>query len=210
MADDLDGLGTVEVFPLLPNWVETPAVNFVVGRYYQGYPGSSQIIEELTEDVPIKLQLGYMLDTKSDEYDILEFFDTHFARRDRFWIKDPREAFVLKETANLGSSTLKCYPNKGEDIFKVNHRIYIEMDNGDILTRELQDCTYSDSDDATVLSLNTALDREVLLDRGNSIIIARLLLARFDLDTLEFVIESNAISTTSIRFHELVKEYSEV
>lgn len=207
MADSLEGLGTAELFPLVPNWVVTPTTNLVVGRYYQTYPGSSFIIEELTGDVPQVLELGFMLE-KEDEYSLLDFFNDRKGRLERFWVRDPKQSFILKETATLGSTVLKCYPNKAEEVMRGDERIWIEMtDGGDIITRELTDVSYNTGDDATYLQMNTTIDRDLTADNGNHLIIGKLLLARFGYDTMEISLQSNLIGETNLRFRELVKEY---
>lgn len=207
MVDSLDGLGSGEMFPLMPNWVMNPTTNLMVGRYYQTHPGSSFIIEELTPDVPMVIELGFMLE-KEDENTLLNFFHERKGMLQRFWIKDPKNAFVLKETATLGSSVLKCEPNSAQDSMRGDERIWIEMVDGDILTREVTSVDYYAPDDEVQVSLNTTVDRDVTLT--NHIIIARLLLARFAFDTLEIKGQSNIIGETNIRFRELVKEYTTV
>lgn len=209
MADDLQGLGTVELFPLLPNWVINPSTNFVIGRYYQTYPGSSMTIEQLTEDVPQVLELGFLLEDKADEYTIIDFFNEHKGRLGRFWLKDPKQSFILKEDANTGSSVLVCEPNRAEDVMRGDERIWIEMGNGDILTRELTSVDYSEVDDATTLSLDTSVDRDLLIT-PNYLTIAKLLLVRLDYDTLQIKCHSNVVGETSFKFRELPKEYIEV
>ena len=121
-----------------------------------------------------------------------------------------KQHFILKETATLGSSTLKCYPNGAEDIMRGDERIYVEMLDGDILTREITTVEYSEGDDATVVSLNTPVDRDLFADNGNHIIISRLLLVRFDRDTIEVNLQSNVVGEVSLKFRELPKEYTEV
>jgi len=206
MADSLDGLGSGELFPLMPNWVVRPTTNLVIGRYYQTHPGSSFIIEELTPDVPVIIELGFMLE-KEDENILLDFFHERKGMLQRFWVKDPKTAFVLKEVATLGSSVLKCYPNGAEEIMRGDERIWIEMsDTGDVLTREITAVDYYSPDDEVHVSLNSTVDRDVT--PTNHLLIARLLLVRFAYDTLEIKGQSNLIGESSIRFKELVKEYT--
>jgi len=210
MADDLDGLGGLNLFPLEPNWERNPASGFKVARYFQSYPGSAQTLEQLTADVPISFTLEFMTPTKEDEYNLLDFYHERLGRLERFWIKYPIQTFVLKEDHNTGASALKCYPNLAENIMRGDERIFIEMHDGDIITKELTEVSYSVGDDATSLALDTSTDRDLTADNGNHWLIGRLLLARFEQDTMKIAAKSNEVSTVGLKFYELVKEYTEI
>jgi len=210
MADDINGLGGLEIFPFDPNWIRTPNTKFNVSRYFQGYPGSSNIVEELTADVPVDLDLGFLIGDKESESIVIDFFNERKGRLEKFWVKYPEQQFIVKETSNIGSTILKCYPMLGESIMRGDERIYIIMHDGDTIIKEVTNVEYSIADDATILSLNTVLDRDIEADNGNHFIIAKLLLVRFGTDTLEIIAKSNLVSTASIRFHELVKEYVDI
>lgn len=207
MADSLDGLGSGELFTLIPNWVNKPNTNIIVSRYFQAYPGSSFAMQELTSDVPQEVQLGFLLE-KEEEFNLLDFFNERKGRLQRFWVRDPKQSFVLKETATLGSSVLKCYPNSAEDVMRGDERIWIEMVDGDLLTREVTSIDYYTPDDEVHISLNTVVDRDIT--PTNHLVIAKLLLARFAYDTIEVRLESNVVGQTDLKFRELVKEYTDV
>lgn len=209
MADSLDGLGGLDIFPFVPNWTQAPDSQYAITRYYYAYPGTANIIEELSSDVPNDVELTFLLEDKEDEYDFIDFFHTHKGRRDKFWVKDPRSLFVVKDDVGLGSSTIKCYNNYAHNVMRGDERIYIDMRTGDLVTRELTSVDYLSVDDSIVLSLDTVLDRDVDKDNTNIYIISKLLLCRFGADTIEVRAESNTVSTAGMRFHELVKEYTD-
>jgi len=209
MADSLEDLGTggsALLFPLEPNWASNPTTDLAMLRRVLSQRGTSHQLKSLTDDVPLKFKAGFTLLNKEQECTLLEFFCARLGRCQRFWIKHPRRHFELKSTATNGSATLVCNSNGFELQYQGYERIYILMNNGDVLTRKVTGAT--DDGSELTLNINTVLDREVTTD--NHYRIGRLLWARFDNDELAERCVTNTICETSLDFVELVQEYSEI
>jgi len=206
MADSLLDLGTTPVFPLEPNWVSNPTTNISVARRVIGYPGTIQALFQITDDVPVTFTEKFTIYNKTDENTILNFFHARKGRNQRFWVKHPRKHFTLKETASSGAVTMVCEPNNADKQWQGYERIYIVMGTGDILTRKVNSVTYDAVNEEINLTLNNSLDRDVTT--SNQILIGRLLLCRFDSDEMNIRWHSTVTSDFSLKFYELVKEYS--
>lgn len=206
MADNYLDIGGEDVFPLPVNWRNKPTNLFTITRNLQSFPGTSQAISELNPETPISFEALFSVFTKEEEYDILEFIHSRRGRVVRFWIPFQKQMFVLYESATTGASSLNCINNGSVLSYHGYERIYIKMNNGDIITRWVTNIT----DDGTKISLtlNTPIDRDIEI--GNYIEIGRFLLVRFDSDSFQFKVETNTVFEFSQRFYELVKEYSEL
>ena len=208
MADDYQDLGTYERFPLLPNWVSQPESSYIMARWLVNMPGTVDSLTSITDDAPIIFSAKFMLYQKSDEYAFLDFFNDHRGRANKFWIQHPSSCFILTKTANLGGTSINCQPNKAHLNYQGYERVYILMDNGDIITRKAGAVTYDPVDDEVDLELVTALDRDITTT--NYQMVGRMLLCRFEEDNITVESHSSEVSEVECRFRELVKEYSDV
>ena len=208
MADDLLNLGTEPIFPLSLNWLTTPQTGLIMSRSILQKRGTVQVLNILTDDVPQTFQSAYVLFNKEDEYTLLEFLHNQKGKNNRFWLFHPKQSFVLKVTASLGSSALICEPNMASSSYQGFERIWIGMNNGDLLSRHVFSVTYDELVDEMTLNLSDPLDREVNLT--NYYAMGRVLLVRFDDDEFSFKIQTNVVSEIDFNFYELVQEYSEI
>lgn len=208
MADsylDID-IANEYIFPLSINWLRQPTNAFVITRYLQTFPGTSQQINTLNEQTPITFEGTFSIYNKSDEYDLVSFIHERIGRVGRFWIPYPKQLFRLYEKASVGATSLSCVLNGADLSYQGYERVYILMKTGDIITRKVDSVT----NDGIKISLNLhqPIDRDIELD--NYIQIGRFLLARFDSDKFDLEIETNNVFEYASRFVELVKEYAEL
>jgi hypothetical protein len=162
----------------------------------------------VTDDVPERLKIGVTVSSKTDEYDLIDFFYNHRGRWAKFWMRSTVREFTLKENALSGSGAIITYVNGAHLQYQGYERIYIVMNNGDVLSRKVGNVTYDDVNEKYTLTLTTNLDRD--LETDNHFLIARLLLGRFDEDSLILDYETDGVSEQVFTFQELVKEYSEI
>jgi len=206
MADSLDGMGSFVMFPLEFNWAVRPSRNLELARILQKFAGSSHGLETFTEDAPERLNIGITPLSKSDEYDLIAFFVARKGRVGKFWAKFPITEFLLKEPALSGSSALLVYRNGAHQQYQGVERIWVGMNDGDILTRHVQSITDDDINDRYSLNLATPLDRDVNV--GNHFTLSRLMLVRLDEDKLICNFKSDVFSEIRLRLVELTQEYS--
>ena len=137
MADNLLNLGTTPIFPLMPNWAKTPSTSILMSRKILKQPGTSQVIESVTEDVPQSFTAGFTIFNKEDEYSIVDFFCNRRGKVQRFWVFHPKNMLVLKTEATIGQASIICIPNGFHLIHRGYERIYIKMNDGDTLSRKV-------------------------------------------------------------------------
>ena len=83
MADDIQTLGTYEVFPFLPNFISgiekavLPAFNIIE------YPGTVPTVVSTIERRPISFTKRITLDSHEDIYTFLDFVGDHKGRRNK-------------------------------------------------------------------------------------------------------------------------------
>ena len=208
MTDSLNGMGTFGLFPLEINWSRRPRLDLALARILTKHIGTSIDLETFIEDAPERLNFGISILTKSDEYDLIDFFSNRKGQHGKFWIKRPSREFTLKEDALSGSVSLLVHRNGAYSQYQGYERIWIEMNDGDILTRHIQSITDDDLNDRYSLNLATAIDRDLNFD--GHIIISRLLLVRFTEDRLFLGFKTDVISEVELTVRELVKEYADV
>jgi len=208
VADDYQDLGSYERFPLLPNWASPPDSNYLMARWLVNMAGTVDTLKSITDNSPIIFESTFTITDKQEEYDLLDFFYNRRGRHGKFWIQHPATCFTLKKTANLGGLEISCYPNRAQLSYQGYERIYVYMSNGDIITREIPNVTYDAVDDELDLELVTALDRDITTD--NCVMIGRMLLVRFEDDSMEFESHTSEVTEVTLRFHELVEEYDDV
>lgn len=208
MADSLNGIGAFSLFPLDINWAKRPTVDLALARILLKHIGTSVGLETFTDDVPERITFGVTVTEKSDEYDLIDFFANRKGQYGKFWIKGPSREFTLKEDALSGSVALLVYRNGAYTQYQGYERIWIEMNDGDILTRHIQSITDDDLNDRYSLNLATSIDRD--LDVDGHIIIARLFLVRFTEDKLFLNFKTDVVSEIELTVKELVKEYVSV
>lgn len=206
MADDYKDIGAEPIWPLDLDWKRAPMNLFTVTRYLQSFPGTAQSISELNEETPISFEGLFSIYNKADEFDLLEFIHDQRGRAIRFWIPYKKQMFELFDSPSLGASAINCINNGATLSYNGYERIYILMNNGDVLTRWVTNVT--DDGEKITLALNTILDRDIPLD--GYVEIGRFILGRFDSDKFELQVETNNVFELSQRFYELVKEYSEL
>jgi len=208
VADSLLDVGTESQFPFDIDWSALPSHQFNITRYLFENPGTSSYIEEKNPETPISFEIKVYIEDKDMEYDFLDFIHTHIGRAKRFWVKYPMPFFQLTESLSSGSTGVKCEPNNFELFFVGHERIFIEMNNGDIITRHVTSATYDSTNDEVNLVLATAVDRDIAI--GDVFMLGRYLLVRFDSDDFDLNLETNTKSEVSLKFMELIRDYDDL
>jgi hypothetical protein len=205
---DVGAVADFPRFPFDPNWAEMPQTKLTLLKRILQHRGTSHELTSLTDEVPIGFEAGFTLFTRADYNTMLDFFVDARGRANRFWVKHPRRHFKLKVAASNGDSQIKCYDNNFHNQYQGEERLYIIMNDGDVLARHITAASYDSGNDWLLLSLNTQLDRDISLT--NHVIIGRYLLARFDDDEWTYTAQTDTVIEFSFNFMELVREYDEI
>jgi len=208
MADDYQDIGTEPIFTFDLDWVSTPKTEMVLSKNVIQQMGTVQTLGSYTDDVPQSFNGQFTIESKLVESNFLTFIHEQRGKNNRFWFLHPKQSFVLKTLAASGVSTVICEPNRAYSSYEGYERIWIGMNNGDILTRHVFSVTNNAPLGEMTLNLSTNLDREVNLT--NHYAIGRCLLVRFDDDKFDFKIITDIVSRMNLRFFELPLEYSEI
>jgi len=206
VADSITGTGTTQFFPIEPNWVTRPRSTVLMSRLIAKREGTVDEMNSITPDVPVKLDMGFSVFNKEEEYSIIDFFNDRKGMVERFWVVWPRQQFILNRLHTSGEATLECYGNFADLQYRGYERIEILMNNGDRIIREVTG-TFGDADE-TSLQLDSGLDRDV--GPGYYLRISRLLLVRFGSDLLDLRALTDHVGEIPFTFVELVNEYGDV
>jgi hypothetical protein len=208
LANDILNIGSFSFFPLDINWAKQLKSKFEFGRALVQYIGTASVMDAYSEDTPEIYEFGVTITTQAEYYAMLDFWHERKGMHGKFWLKVPIEEFTLKIAATIGSTVLIVHRNEAIKIYQDRERIWIRMNNGDIITRQIQSIIEDEINDYYTLNLPNPLDRNISLTGYD--LIGRLLLCRFDDDGLPIDLETNRIGEITFRVVELVNEYSEV
>lgn len=209
MANNFSGLGDLELFPFEPSWADPPSMTPVFVRRIISQRGTVQDVESVTGDVPARMTLGFSLLSAEDVLAFSDFFMERKGRLGRFWLMHPACAFTLAASASLNQNLLVCRDNLAARQFQGYERIYLLMNDGDILIRQVTAVESDQDGSLCTLTLDADLDRVVTPDALARI--GRVYLVRFDQDDLDFrFITPGAAGDVRLTFYELVKEYGDV
>lgn len=205
MADDIQTLGSYEIFPFLPDYqmgiekAVIPAFNIVE------YIGTISDITSHTDRRPITFTNRIQLHSMQDLDTLLQFIDDHKGRLKKFWYFMRTTDFTLQTDFSTGATDIDLDVNGYEDIFVDTDRIYFLLTNGDILTRRVTNVVYDSTNNKNVVSITPSLDRDLNVADINYF--GRVLMVRFDLDKFSMKHEANSVAITNLRFIELPTEY---
>ncbi len=209
MADSILDVGVDELFfPLVPNWVETPNNKFTITRYLFEYRGTASQIEQQNLATPFVFTARFDVNEKQQEFDLLTFLHNVYGRTKRFWIRYPKTLMDLTQSIGSGSTGMRVKADNSNLLFSGYERIYILMNNGDLIVRRITAASYNSVADDVDLTLVTPFDRNIELD--DYIEIGRYLLVRFDADDFTFGCDSDIYLQMTQRFYELTSEYEEL
>lgn len=207
MPDSIANLTrTTDLFSLKPNWAETPKIDFEFYREVIQFVQTSINIYDLGEDTPSMMVYGYTNVNREDYYYITDFFINHQGKLQRFWLPVWKNAFELVSDISSGDNIITIRNVYFNLIERGYERIFIELKNGDFITRSIM--TVVDDGDEENMFLNTSINRDISI---NDIKFSgRLMLVRFDDDDLDIDHRSDAVTEIQLNFKELPHEYGEI
>ena len=194
---------TPDRFLLRPNWKTSPKSIFDDNRELIQFTGTVLDIYNLGDKIGRTITYGYTNVNREDEYYLVNFFCNHQGKLRRFWLPEWKNAFVLYENISAGDTTItieNCFFSLVDQGYE---RIFIELKNGDILSRSVSAVIASGY--LEYIHLNNTIDRDISIDDIRYF--GRLLLVRFDDDILNLSFRSDSVTKCSCTFKELPHEY---
>lgn len=210
MADNIVDVGTTPVWRLDKNnrinWREKPRSDFDLSRTLLQFEGSTTQMVVITEDLPAKLEFAVTIRDKASEKQFIDEFVARKGQWGKFWFPLPSNRFTLHTSQAQNSSVLVFKKNEWK--YLGYERIYLKMNNGDLITRKVTAVSVDEIAGTQTLTLATVTDR--LIDPASVLICSFLLLCRLEQDLLEMDFISATASETKIKLVELVREYDDV
>ena len=208
MSDSLLDIGGEEELPIEPNWGSLPRNELQITRFLFEYRGTASEISEKNPETPIIFEATFDLSNRVDYYNFLDFIHNHNGRVIRFWLRYPKQVFIPVSGVSNGSVNLVCEPNDFHLSYAGHERIFIELTDGDTLTRHVTNASYSEANDELTLTVATAFDRAITVDEFFRV--GRYLLVRFDDDNFRFRLHSDMNIEVSQKMVELVRDYDDL
>jgi len=206
LADDLTGLGTISIiYRIRPDWSNQIEQNYALSNQLLSFPGSVQDILSFVDQVPRRQSFDYVNVTPAETKEILDFYAARKGRVEKFWLPGYRAEFTLSQNVPMNSTVLYVEDNSFDLAYQGYERVYILLQNGDMITRKIIAVIPGPGAGKLTLQLDTITDRAITIADIQEF--GRLYLVRFDKDQLEFAHKSSQISSTKIEFAELTKEY---
>jgi hypothetical protein len=202
MADELYNLESISIFPFTHNWVNNIGIEYQMNRDTTQFFGTGTDILIYSSLHNLFFSIDLTLKTKEDIYNLLDFFNTKKGQLQKFWVYGSRNEFELAIDKPAMSNDLYIYDNGFDLNFYGNERIYLQLKNGDILTRLVTNVSkVSNTLKLEVSTIVREIEKEDILQFG------RIYLCRFAKDVLNLNYKTENICSTQLDFVEVIKEY---
>lgn len=205
MADDIQDLGTTELWRITLNWKQLPKHDYdVTGRQLIGYSGTAKTLANWSDERPQILEFGVTVPDKARNKELLDHFLAVKGRHKRFWLLTPHNVFTLNGLHSAGVVSLSVLRNEFD--FRGLDRFYILLNNGDLITRKMDSFAVDEENDTADIGFAIPTDR--VLDPAAIALFGLVLLVRLDSDELNLAHDTDLVADATVRVVELVKEYS--
>jgi hypothetical protein len=205
VADSIQTLGSVDVFPFLPNFKDRLTNKFVPVIDALSFPGTSIEVDPVLEKSPLVVSCSAMFETKAELNTFLTFVDGKFGPLKCFWYYMQTSHFKMIDPITSGADRFVTNFNYYGETYKTVDRIFIRKTNGDLIVRRVTAATDDLGDMETTIEVTPTIDLDIAVDEVD--MIGRVLYVRFDIDTFRIKNQNANVSTTSFRLNERVKEY---
>lgn len=198
---DLAACGTTTIFRILPEWSREPGMEIQFGRDLIQYDEAMTQFRFLTSELGWKVTAEFFNISKAVEFSILDFFHQRKGKLNRFWLPAQSKYFVLDDVIpNFATTFFLPENNTFQYVYRGYERFFMLLKNGDMLTRKI-----SASHGSGEYSVTTAFDRVIAPEDIS--LFGKLLLVRFDQDEVSMQHDTTDLSSCSLTFQELGKEY---
>lgn len=186
-----------------PDWTEEVLLQGLLSKTLMQYGGSVGQLWIDNYEMPKRLKMKFFIDGKTEEKELLDFFETQLGRCGKFWVPTWLNQFTLN--ANIGSAdTIITVANHNfSNVYQGYERLFIYLSNGDIIVRKIAACV--ESGDNEILSISSAIGRDITA--SEILCFGLFILARFDNDKIDLEYVTSTYSKTTLQFYELIREY---
>ena len=202
MADDIQDLGTKERLTIRPNWASPNQVELVTSKDIVSFPSTIVDIFLFSELHKNKIKFKYLCEDKEVEYALIDFYNSKKGRLERFWIQGYKEEFVLSQSINNTDTIINVHDNGFDLVHKGHERLYIELKNGNLITRKIINVIKVGNE--LQLTVSSIAQDIAIVDVG---VVGRIYLVRFNKDVLEVVFNNSVVAEAEVDFVEVVREY---
>ena len=202
MSDVLNGLGSVPLLRIFPNFTTSPKYSFLSSLKIIEFDGGPTDFYEISDRKPQTFQCEILLSSKAEESSFLTFWKSRKGMLERFWLPVFPDLFTLQEDFISSASVIEIEP---VSIQFNEERIYILTLDDFLWTAKVS--SFLTEDDKTTLTLSTISGKDIKKEDINSF--GMLLLCRFDKETVELNYETPEAIRVSLEIREVL-EYEEV
>lgn len=201
MSSLLDLGSGISIFPFDANWTQDLQTKVLQARTL--YKTAGTIVTPLQQSLerPKQLEKGFVLEG-AEIYQMIDFWNNRQGRYNKFWLYGEYTSFRVIQDISAGDLSIACAYNQFEKIYKGYERLYIKTVAGDYYTRKISSAVKTAGN--LVLGM-TATSTNITVSDVE--IIGRILLVRFEEDSLKVKYISRDVAEVSVAFTELVQEY---
>lgn len=191
-----------DYFDISPDWESLPSESIELLRETVTYSGTSMEMYALTSRAPTILKYNYLLMTKSEIFDFINFFCFQKGRYKSFYFKNNIPIAVVSSDI-LSTDTYITIEYCGLDLSWYSGLQSIILVNNTIFEREILSVSADDFSGFQIIQIDSALGINV--DK-NSIYIYDKKKVRFASDLLEMEFPGINFAKASLEFMELIQE----
>jgi hypothetical protein len=198
---DLESCGTSTIFNIRPEWSREPNMEIQFGRELIQYDAAMTQFRFLTSELGWKVTAEYFNIDKAVEYSLLDFFHQRKGKLSRFWLPAWAQYFTLaQDISPLATTFFLAEDNSFQYVYRGYERFFMLLKNGHIITRKITASLGNGE-----YSVASAFDRAIT--PADISLFGKLLLVRFDQDEIAMQHDTTDLSTCTLTFQELAKEY---
>jgi hypothetical protein len=212
VADDKQDVGAFTFFPYEAklDWGVEPQSMFGMHRRVIRYPGTIHSIESINPWVPMEFKGVVHLHSQKEIGEFQDWFETTLGRVNKFWIKYYQNSFTLYEDVALASSFYRIVPNQYYINFQGHERVFMDLINGDVITRHVTAVVEESSEPPLYYQLTIATTSDRVIATTDVVKFGRLMLVRLDQDRVDIEFENRQMATAELSFREMIHEYDEI
>jgi len=204
MADSITSIGDIPVLWTVPSAVRDLTSSYVSAAKFLQFTGTKGEMLRIIDGIGQVVEETFVFTSKKELLDFINFFEARKGTLHKFWLPVWTSTFKLKEKAYSGETSIYIEPCLFTQSYQGYERVWILLKDGSKIVRQVTDAKNLETKEE--LFFDTALDRDISPDDIK--LFGRFILVRFGTDELEFEhVAPNCVKAT-VKFHELVQEYS--
>jgi hypothetical protein len=186
-----------------PDWSDQVVSNARLSKALIQYGGSQAALWSYNYEIPKCIRMKFVAHDKTDESELLNFFEDRNGRFEKFWIPAWTTHFTLDTTIAATDTGIIVRNDQFASTYRGYERLIIILNNGDILVRKITAVTENTTTET--LTISSAMGVQVLAT--DIAFFGLFLLVRFDSDKIILEYTTNTVSETTLQFYELIREY---